>query len=150
MAKGLWVSEPIPVERAAGSSPRHATRRGHHDGTQPQQRRLPGGGADIHPLLPQFVDVGDQNDGGFHGNAQQRQQAQNGRDAEGRMGEFERHQRAHRLGHEHAQGDADRKLEVPVEGKQDHENQPEGERTNEVRAATWLRETGCTPRPTPS
>src|SRR6266849_6094117 len=43
------------------------------------------------------------------------------------MGKFERHKRSHRLGHDHAQRDADGKLEVSVEREQDHENQYESE-----------------------
>ncbi len=49
-------------------------------------------------------------------------------DAERRMRELQRDQRAHRLGHNHAESDRDRKLEIAVEREKDHENQQHRER----------------------
>src|SRR5580704_14415844 len=42
--------------------------RRHHDRTEPQQRRFPRGAADSHSLLPQLVDVRNQNDRCLHRN----------------------------------------------------------------------------------
>ena len=51
----------------------------HHNGAQSQQRRLAGGGANIHVLLEtQLVDVGDEDDGRFNGYADQREHAKSG------------------------------------------------------------------------
>ena len=101
-------------------------------GRSRKQRSFPSGRADIHSFLPQLVDVGDENDGGLHRNPKQRQKTQDGGNAEGRVRELERNQRAHRFGHDHAQRDGDGKFEVSVERKQDHENQHHGQRANEV------------------
>ena len=50
MAKGFCVSEPMPVESAAGKKSQAGDQGGHHDGPQPQQRSLAGCGADVHVL----------------------------------------------------------------------------------------------------
>ena len=45
---------------------------------------------------------------------------------------FQRNQRAHRFGHDYAQGNGDGEFEISVERKQDHENQHYGQWTNKV------------------
>ena len=57
---------------------------------------------------------------------------QDRRNAEGSVRELQRNQRAHRFGHDYTQSNRDREFEVSVEGKQDHENQHHGQRTNKV------------------
>ena len=57
---------------------------------------------DVHAFEPQLIDVGDDNHGGFHRDAHQRQQAEQRRNAERRVRELQRDQRADRLGHDHA------------------------------------------------
>ena len=83
-------------------------------------------------LLAQLVDVGDEDDGGLHGDPKQRQKTQNGGNAEGSVSELERNQRSHRLRHDHSQGNGDREFEIAVERKQDHENQHNRERADKV------------------
>ena len=75
IAKGLCVSEPIPVESAAGSRPRQATsaviimgRSRSSDASRVA--------ADVHVLKTQLVDIGDKDHGCLDGYAHQREQAQ--------------------------------------------------------------------------
>ncbi len=57
---------------------------------------------------------------------------EDGRNAERSVREFQRHQRAHRFGHDDSEGDGDRELEISIERKQDHENQHDREWANEI------------------
>ena len=77
--------------------------RGHHDRPQPQQRCFARRGPNVLMFQPQFVDVRNQNHGGLYRDPHQRQQSQHGRHAERRMRQLQCNQRAHRLGHHHAQ-----------------------------------------------
>ena len=54
--------------------PQASNQRGHHDGTQPQERSLAGRRADIFVFETEFVDVGDKNDCGFDRHAHEREQ----------------------------------------------------------------------------
>ena len=76
MAKGFCVSEPMPVESAAGSNPRQATRAVIMIGRRRSSEAVRVAVCDIHSLLPQLVDIRNQNDGGLNRDAQQRQQSQ--------------------------------------------------------------------------
>ena len=56
--------------------------RGHHDGTKAQQSGFARGFANGAAFEAKFVDVADENDRGLHGNAEQREQAENAGHAE--------------------------------------------------------------------
>src|ERR1035441_462367 len=121
---------------ACGKSRRQQSEAGdqsrHHDRTEPKQRSFPCGLVNAHPFLAELVDVGDEDDGRLHGNPQQRHKTQDRGNAEGSVRELQCHERTHRLGHDHTQGNGGGEFEVSVEGKQDHENQHHGEWTSEV------------------
>src|SRR5579862_5506736 len=102
--------------------------RRHHDGPQAQQRGFASGRANIFIFEPQLVDIRNQDHGRFHRNAHQRQQPEHGRNAEGRVREFQRDQRADRLGHYHSQRDRHREFEIAVQREQNQKNQKHRQR----------------------
>src|SRR5579863_1759754 len=63
------------------------------------------------------------------------------------MREFQRNQRSHWFGHDDAQGNGDRKFEVSVKRKQDHENQHYGERADEIHLRLRLEKLAVFPAP---
>src|SRR5579862_147850 len=102
--------------------------RRHHDRSQAQQRSFAGGGANIFIFESQLVDIRNQDHSRFHRNAHQRQQPEYGRNAEGRVREFQRDQRAHRFGHYHSERDCHREFEIAVQREQDEKNQKHRQR----------------------
>ena len=101
-------------------------------GTQAEQGGFAGGFANGAAFEAKFVDVADENDGGLHGDAEQREQAEETGNAERRVGEFEGDERADRFGEDHAERDGDREFQIAVEREQNHENQKDGERADDV------------------
>src|ERR1700674_741706 len=110
----------------------------HHNWTQPQQRCFSRGGADVHSLLTELVDVRDQNHRGLHRDAEPRQKPQDRRHAERRMRELQRHQCADWLGHDHAQSDSHGELKVSIQREQNHENQYHRERADDRQLRSGL------------
>src|SRR5271155_3553346 len=114
-----------------GQQAQASDQRGHHDRTQAQQRSFARSGANVVILQAQLVDVRDENYGGLHRNAHQREQTEHGRNTEGRVRKFQRDERAHRLRHDHTQRDSHREFEIAIERKEDHENQQHCERADD-------------------
>jgi len=72
---------PLRVRTDAGGKsrrqqPETGDQGGHHDRPQPQERSLPGRGTDVAILQTQLVDIGDEDNRGFHRNTHEREQAQ--------------------------------------------------------------------------
>src|SRR5580692_149172 len=105
--------------------------RGHHDRAQAKQRSLQRCFADVFAFEAQFVDVADQNDGCFDGDAEQREKAEGAGYAERRVRELQRDQSADRFGEYNAEGDSSRKLEIAVEREEDHEDQENRKRADD-------------------
>src|ERR1700674_1466256 len=62
--------------------------RGHHDGAKAKERGAQGRVADGFTFQAKLVDVTDENDRGFHGDAEESEQAEDAGDAPGRVGEL--------------------------------------------------------------
>lgn len=117
--------------KRGGQKTKASYQRGHHDGAQSKQRRLARGRADIHVFKPKFIDVGNQDHGGFNGNAHQREQSQHGTYAEGRMRQLQGNQRADRFGHNHTERDRHGEFEIAIKREQNQKDEDKSQRAND-------------------
>ena len=131
MAKGRLGVGADAGGKSGGQQAEAGNERGHHDGAEAKKRGFAGSGTDSHAFASQFIDVRDKDDGGFDRDAEQREQAEDGGDAEGSVREFQCDQRADRLGHDDAEGDGDGKFEVAVKREEDHEDEDDRERNDQ-------------------
>src|ERR1700676_980182 len=104
---------------------------GRHNGAEAQQGSAECGFADGFAFKAKLVDVADEDNGGFHGDAEESEQAKDAGDAPGRVSELEGDERADRLGHHYAEGDGDGEFEIAVKGKKNHEDEKKRQRAND-------------------
>jgi hypothetical protein len=69
----------------------------------------------VHALLAEFIDVGNQNDCSFNGDTEQSEKPKPRRDAERGIGKFKRDQCTDWLSDNYTQSNGDRKLEISVQ-----------------------------------
>src|SRR5258705_441430 len=115
-----------------GKKSEASDQRGHHDRPQAKQRGFEGGLTNVFAFEAQLVDVADQDDGGFDGNAEKGEQAEGAGNAERCVREFERDQSADRFGKDDAEGDGDREFEVAVKREKNQKDQENSERPDDI------------------
>ena len=132
MANGFCVSLPTPVDIAAGSKPRQATSAVIMMGRRRSSEASRVASRTRCAFESKLVDVADQDDRGFDGDAQQREKSEDAGDAERGVREFESDERADRFGEDDAECDGDRKFEIAVKREENQEDQKDSERTDDI------------------
>src|SRR5580704_10747544 len=127
--------------------PQTSNKRGHHDGSQAQERSLACCRANVLVFKTQFVDVRDQDHGGLDRNAHQREQSERRGDAKRSVGHLESDQSAYRFREYDPKRNSHREFEVSVKRKQNHENDKHGDRANEFHLVLCLKQLAILPAP---